>query len=244
MLRSRRRNRIAFAIALIAVVIVADLAAQFYRVYSAPPPLPFPGPAYLAAEYHQLNEHLTDAGYWMTNEYHGAYYNFNADGERRVVGQPSRYLHTVWLFGNSGTQDPYVSDAQSMASQLQAMLPIYRIVNRSAGGQLLSGEVAWLRETPIRPGDAVAFIDGAMDASAKTPPERYLALIAEGRTYAARHGASLLHFIQPYIDGHYSDALPGQRLYVPPADFFDSAHTNADGDTLVARALFDALTLI
>lgn len=221
-----------FGVALLGVGILAGIGLRLYA--DAHPP---------ASDCFCLNPH----GYWQNPESHAGAKTYDADGSRHTARQPAHYEQTIWLFGNSGTEDPFVDDAHTMASQLQALLLAsgyrWRVVNHSVGGQKISGELAWLKDTPVRPGDMVVFIDGSMDRLIDTPLPRYQASIESARAYAHQAGALFYHFAQPYIDPAWCCAQMGApRLYVPPGDFVDTSHMTAAGDSIVALALYRALT--
>lgn len=236
--RRRQRHRITFAVIVSLIGLLAVVVIPLIQVLSAPDPLKYM-PAYLRSEARQFGTLLSTTGYWYTAKFHGRYYNINANGERRVLGQPIRFAHTLWLFGNSGTFDPFVPDSATMASDLQLLLDragyTMRVVNRSAGGQKISGELAWLKDSPVQPGDVVVFIDGAMNLDT---PERNASLIASARAYSRHIGATFYRFVQPSIT-----PLPG-GIDVPASGFVEGVHMNAYGDVITARWIFDALTLI
>jgi|SRR5579859_7070664 len=193
-------------------------------------------------EYDKLSAHLNQWGYFEYNDFHGTYYNTD-NGLRRTVGQPLVYAHTIWLFGNSGTLDPYVPDAYTMASQLQALLPHQRVMNMGMGGAHVNAELLSLQHTHIRPGDAVIFIDGGMDMQDNTPIDRYWKTVNSAHEYALARGASFQHYIQPCYDMAFEQPLTGPRFTVPVSMFVDhGCHMQEHGDSIVAQTLFDVLT--
>lgn len=257
MSRRRIRNRVVFAVALALAICLVYFVALFYHVYTTPRedvirdyrlsrPAPYADSPYwsreFVLEYDKLHFALTPGGWWAAQEYHGIWYNFNAGGERLVIGTPTHYTHTIWLYGNSGLQDPYVPDAYTAASQLQAFLPAYRIVNRGSGAQLVSGELAWLKASPPAPGDMVIYVDGMMDILGKTSAARYWQQVYGAQEYTRSRGAMFLHFLQAYADPDYMDAYGKPFVDVPSGDFLDGPHINERGDAIVAAALYRALT--
>lgn len=188
------------------------------------------------AEYHKLDEIMTDAGYWKVKDYDGTYYHFN-NGERLVIGAVEA-PHTLWIFGNSGFQDPWLTDDNTAATRLQAFLRPYRISNRSAGGQVIRGQLAWLRETPVKPGDIVVFIDGATDA-----PNDVRGLLIQAERYTRSQGASWWHFRQAYIDPAKVAMMPGIPLNIPREGFIESSHLDQKGAIIEARQIYDWMTV-
>lgn len=222
-----RRRRVMFAFLWAIIVVVIGLSWQLYRVLSAPPP-----------DCYCWNYR----GYWFNPESHGGTFTADADGARHTVGQPSRYEHTLWLYGNSGMQDPYTLDALTTASQLQKLLLAHglswRVVNYSAGGQSVLGELAWLRDTPVQRGDVVVFIDGEVE---RTDPAYYAKVVERAQCYAVSVNAVWFHFVQPTSEKAL-DRLSGPRLSVPLSGFVETVHMNTTGDTILAHELFAAIT--
>ncbi len=145
----RRRRRT--IIMLLVFLFLCEPAARF--VYAHQPP--------------RSGEILTyetgRTGYLAPADFSGKLYHVK-DGIRLTVGNPKVYEHTIWMFGNSSLLGFNVPDADTIPSQLQALLPDYRVLNLSAEGQLARGELAWLKEVPLRAGDSVIFMDGSTDA--------------------------------------------------------------------------------
>jgi len=261
----RTRNRILFALLVGLLIVFTELIARLYIVMAYPKGS---APAAAQAEIVKLHMSLTPDGYWVQSDFAGTFYNIQ-NNQRRTVGQPARFVRSVWLFGNSGTFDPYVDDAHTMASQLQALLNAsgyaWRVVNLGASGQFSSGDLARLKDTPVRAGDIIVFIDGSMDMTTHdscsdrlatyymacawywsvhpSAPDvaRFARNIASARAYTHAAGAQFIQFVQPYIATHYLDVLPGPHIYLPPSDFVDSSHMNAQGDAVVARVLYDSV---
>lgn len=261
-------KRVLIAAALALFIVTTEFSARLYVVLHSPhidvPPESNP-------EITQISERLTDDGYWVVNDFHGGFYNID-NGARRTAGQPTAYTHTLYLFGNSGTFDPYVPDHLTMASQLQARLVEtgfqWRVVNLAVSGALSSDEALRLKHTPLQAGDIVIFIDGAMDnkthedcdtrlatwqllcnaywlAFPGTPDvTRYVRNGQQAQVYAQAHGAQFYRFVQPYSIAEAMAKWPGRHLIVPPQGFVEGSHLNARGDSLLAAQIFDALTSI
>lgn len=262
-MKHRTRTRIAFAVTLAFALIITELSARFWLVLHSPDVSP--EAQIVSREDNQIGAFLSDYGAWLPGDFHGTYINVD-DHARRTTGQPAHYDHTVWLFGNSGLFDPYVADAQTMASQLQALVLAsgWRVVNLGVGGYKSADEYKRLTHTPIEPGDVVIFVDGAMDADVPSPCVSQLATfviacqivwhyvahpadvsgypvnIGRARAYTISAHAEFFHFVQPTLDP--LPPLPGLHLYAPPSDFINNPHLNAHGDAALARSLFDALT--
>lgn len=235
-----------------------------------------------------------DGGYTEPEDHDTVLYHIR-NGERRTVGTPAHYDHTVWMFGNSGLLGFKVTDDATVPSQLQALLPGWRVVNRSAEAQRIRGELNWLRATPVQPGDVVIFYDGLMDAlildetarpihpfiraecdpskpqhlslvldslfcrfAPQTPIDQraldeaarqFRQVVYEARHYAAAHGAAFYHFIQPgplqtYPDTGYALVGDSPVLVAPVETWLDyNGHLNAQGAAIVARQIYDHLTV-
>lgn len=110
---------------------------------------------------HSYQVHFTN-GHWEPDDYISPPLNIHG-GERRTVGQPTHYQHTIWLYGNSVLFGFKVADDDTIASRLQALLPTYRVVNHSAIGQSYRGQLAWLKADKVAPGDVVVFGSSAKD---------------------------------------------------------------------------------
>ena len=98
-------------------------------------------------------------GYYVSDDFTSAEVN-TRNGARVTTHQPMNSIHTLWLFGNSVAYGLFVPDDDTIASRLQSLFPHWRIVNQSTSGQSVRGQVAWLKQTPIKPGDIVVFVDG------------------------------------------------------------------------------------
>lgn len=252
MSRRRRLHRhVVFAVAVSLVGLLTVVGVPLVQVLSVS------SYTHAYAEYERIPV-VMGANYWLPEDFRGEYFTV-INHIRVTVGQPAHYTRTLWIFGNSATFDLYVDDAQSQASQLQALLNTHgyrvRVVNMAVGSYRISAEVARLRDTPIRPGDVVVFFDGGADAKdiiendadRSATAARFRQYATQARLYSTQHGATFYHFLQPYIDTSYQDIYTqfgGQQIDVPATGFIETMHMNADGDTIVARKLFDALTLI
>lgn len=215
--------------------------AAAYRAYRLSRPPAYAHSVYwseaFVLEHDQLQMTFVD-NYWREDDFHGKYYTIE-NGIRRTVGQPVRYAHTIWLAGNSAVFDPYVPDAYTMATQLQAIVPRdWRVVNLGLNGQPTSHEFEWLKMQPIAPGDIVVLIDGKIDVD--TPVDHYKEVVKSMRTWVQARGATFYHFMQAIQDSRY-DAVFSQmaeaeamRLYAPADTFIDWAHTNEIGGAIIA----------
>ncbi len=158
----------------------------------------------------------------------------------------------------------FVPDADTIASRLQARLPTERIVNEGAVGIAISEEYILLTRADIKSGDMIIFMDGAEEhvpyctsplavlqvlCSTLTdayPPQniaKWQRIGSAASAYAYTHGATFVHFVQAWRPPVLAN-FPGIHLYSPPADFVDEGHLNADGDAIVAREIYSAITLI
>ncbi len=195
-------------------------------------------------EYRHIHTNLTNNNYWKITDYQGTAYHFK-NGERWIPVAPASYEHTFWLFGNSGLVDVWLPDNLTAANLLQQLMSTAgcqcRIVNRSTNAQNINGERLWLADTPLRIGDVVIFIDGAMDT--KTDTQRFNEVSNEARLYATRHGALFYHFLQPHYDWRPSAGMNGTPLYIPPQMFVETAHMDEHGAALEAREIYNTLTV-
>lgn len=209
------------AASVVTVLGTLEIAARLYvRVHT----LPHVYPAEIVDEENRLTFHLATEGVFVPDDFHGQFITVES-GQRRTVGQPQRYTHTVWLFGNSSVFDYDVADADTIASQLQAMLQGVRVVNLGVAGEQIFQELLREKAAALNPGDAVIFIDGALESrsartcdwqvpsaliqvmcdATNTLPSRnldsavvdYLSAQGKARAYARSHGALFLHFLQP-----------------------------------------------
>lgn len=224
-------RRIILVIAFALCVAFVDVSIRLYNVVSAKS---------------QVCDCWNPHGYWQNKEDRSGGHQYDADGARHTDWQPQWFVRTVWIFGNSGMDDPYNVDALTAASQLQTMVNMadlhWRVVNHSAGGQYAAGELAWLKDTPIRSGDLVLFVDGAMDLGFGVPLSHYLASIEAAKTYSHSKGALFYRFTQPYIDPRVVAAAGPPRIIIPVEDFVNESHTKPYGSYLVALALWKAIT--
>lgn len=168
MLKRRQRRRIAFAVVtslgLVIVLFSAEFGARLHVAQQTFFRYPANWPE-LSKSWDHVTLRLTDGDYFVYGDIHTPLVNIDA-GSRRTVGQPAHYAHTLWLFGNSVLEDVYTADSDTLASDLQKLFPLYRVVNLGQNGYLLSAELARLHDTPIQHGDIVIFLDGAPDAEA------------------------------------------------------------------------------
>jgi hypothetical protein len=255
-------RRLIFAIIIILAVAAVDLTVQLHaqmapvpaaandvvKAYRLTHPTPYADSPYwskaFVMEIYNLTEHLTDQDYWIMDDYKGTWYNVT-DGRRLVIGVPAHYDHTIWLFGNSGIFDPYVPDAYTAASQLQALANAagyrYRVVNLGVDAASIVSEYQRLKYTAVKPGDVVVFIDGAIDVQGNTPVSQYWSSVAKAKVYALGLGAAWYHFVQPYASARLAP-LGGNQISVPPTMFVDDgAHMNEHGDAIAAHAIYAAI---
>src|SRR5258706_7516755 len=95
--------------------------------------------------------------------YHSQYFNVD-HCIRRIVGQPTNVSRRIWLFGSSTLYTGELPDDWTIASQLQALLPNWRIEQRTSSGAPVLVMLTMLREQDIRAGDIVIFYDGWTDS--------------------------------------------------------------------------------
>ncbi len=247
-------KRLALAALVIGAIVTANMGYHLHAALTAPPSVeavrlahpiaaPYWSPSFVL-ERRNVHAELTEAFYWRVLDYAGTAYHYQ-NGERIVPAAPADYTHTLWLFGNSGIEDPYLPDRLTAANVLQqALLGAgyrWRVVLRAAGGQKLRGQVAWLRETPIQVGDSVVFVDGAMDDL--TDVGDFNAVADEAQRWTLSHGAAWYHFLQPHHDWRRPAAMRGVALYVPPDLFIESGHLDERGAVLEARQIYDWITI-
>lgn len=148
MSRTRRRRR-ALARCLVGVLFGLELCARLILAPGVQANTPG-------------NDLRFENGYWVAEDRALVI----VGGVRRTVGQPSSALaeHTLYLYGNSVAFGLFVPDADTIASRLQALMREWRVVNLSASGQSVRGQLAWLEMTPVRVGDAVVFLDGSTES--------------------------------------------------------------------------------
>lgn len=247
--------RIVFALILSITLFLSDSAVRLILVLRTP----HLAQLVIPAERSKLTSHMNYDGYFVTEDYDGTLYHVH-DNLRRVVRQPVVYIHTIWIFGNSGAFGLYVSDADTMESRLQAMLPQYRIVNAAAPGEYIAGEYAKLRTMPIKAGDIVVFDDGGMDlvydrctdnrfavlqllcqVTYQPQPDDYNRIAQQAQAYAASRGASFVHVLQPTPYPEYERGAEGTRLYVPNEYLMDAYHLTPQGEQIEARELYNVL---
>lgn len=260
-MKDRTRRRIIFIIVTVATVAILDLSLQLHAQMTAPTsevdvikayrlsrPAPYADSPYwsraFVLDYYNLTERLTNDDYWVMNDYHSQWYNIT-NGERRTVGQPAQYDHTLWLFGNSLVFDTYVPDDYTAATQLQAMInrtgQRIRVVNLGVSGVTVDNERQHMKFLPIKPGDIVVSIDGAIEGQTPATAANYCASVARMKAAALAKGATWYHFVQPFV-GSTLDHLGGNQIEVPPSMFVDNiAHLNEHGDAIVARAIRDTI---
>lgn len=90
-------------------------------------------------------------------------YTVTTNGERRTLWQPDRATHDVWMFGSSTLLGITNPDGATIPSQLQRILPSYRVHNmgwRGANATVMTGV---LKQTRLKPGDVVVFYAGQTD---------------------------------------------------------------------------------
>lgn len=159
------RKRLLF-LCLFVLFVISELLARAY-LQSAETPKSWIGEFdYLTSEFFQstLGVQWQDrSGYMIPADHHSALYNFD-NGMRRTIGQPNNPRHNVWLFGNSALFGYLVTDEQTIASQLQKLMPDYRVNNLGAITATAQQEALRLKDVPLAPGDIVIFYDGPVDA--------------------------------------------------------------------------------
>ncbi len=84
-------------------------------------------------------------------------------GERVTVGQIANSNRDLYMFGSSTMFGYYNSDAGTLPSQLQRLVPTYRVHNRGAAGDSTPIMLSKLKRTAVQPGDIVIFYDGEIE---------------------------------------------------------------------------------
>ncbi len=110
-----------------------------------------------------------DRGYLLPGDFSGSYFTFQG-GIRHTVNQPNGDVPSLYLFGNSTLYDVAVPDALTIASQLQRLVPQFRVENYGMASATTAQMVIRLRTLVLRPGDLVVFYTGANDAQSVYNP--------------------------------------------------------------------------
>lgn len=162
-------------IAILIVVLIlctAELAARnaLARSITRPDNLP---PEYMQSVYFRPDFQVerrsadqrifNDNGYWTHRNATGQYINIR-DGIRITTGQPVQYKATVWLFGSSSVVGFEMADKDTLASQLQMLMPDYRVVNMGMQASISIHQWSRLQDTTLSAGDIVVFYVGIMEA--------------------------------------------------------------------------------
>ena len=164
-MRHRTRRRLLRIIVIASALIVALASSEFAaRLWLVTHPKPDSLPADFAAEKHVIDysNRLTDNGYWIVDDFDGKYFKVK-DGIRYTVNQPN-VSRTVWLFGNSAMFGLTVGTGQTIADYLQSQARDYKVVNLGMIAADATLQTIRLKQTNIRPGDIVVFMDGNVDA--------------------------------------------------------------------------------
>ena len=115
------------------------------------------------------NAVMNDDMQWVIKDMAVPGYTFHND-ERLTTDQPGYYTRTIWLFGSSSVQGQYVADGWTIASYLQREFNLrgipWRVRNLGHTGAGVVLEYYWLRQSNIKSGDIVIFIDGGVDLNA------------------------------------------------------------------------------
>src|SRR5512140_1665063 len=74
------------------------------------------------------------------------------NGERVTTGQPQDAINDIYIFGSSTTFGVFNDDAGTLPSQLQALMPTYRVHNRGAAGDSTPILLAKMKQTALKPG--------------------------------------------------------------------------------------------
>jgi hypothetical protein len=155
------------------ICFAADILTRLWEathpITTYPEYLLLPSPAYHHAPYwselfqKELKESLFSCQYNSGVSYHSHYVNFD-NCRRRVVGQPKQAEHTLWLFGNSIIFAGEVPDEDTLASQLQALIPAWRVENVTTPAASVWVMLTMLEDQPVQTGDIVVFYSGVGDA--------------------------------------------------------------------------------
>ena len=108
--------------------------------------------------------HVIDNGiYNSLQDCNGHFYNV-VGGMRMTVGQPTKFSHTVYIFGPCTARGAMVSDENTIASFLQKHFNQaggdWIVLNCGVGGGTnLENSYRYVLSLPIKPGDVVIFIE-------------------------------------------------------------------------------------
>lgn len=101
-------------------------------------------------------------GYPVPKDFSSEYINYKG-GYRATIGQPIIYSRTIWLVGSSSTVNEDLSDKDTIASQLQALVPSMRVINASMSGANIGQIEARVNHLPIQRGDIVIVFSGSVE---------------------------------------------------------------------------------
>ena len=150
-------------------------------------------------------------------------------GQRLTAGNPEKYRHTVYFGGLCTAVGDFVSDEETIESQLQSMINLendmWRVVNHGASGSEMIGirnsgvnDLYLLMDANLRKGDIVVFISEAC------------VFVRNSCVYQGNHIQLKDIFNQPkykklkcFVDDRY-------------------AHFNKEGNRAVAEYLYNAIS--
>ncbi|MEP7284156.1 MAG: hypothetical protein ABI947_00145 [Chloroflexota bacterium] len=166
--------------------------------------------------------HLGADGMWHLGDFTGHWYNIR-NGLRVTTNQPTVYKHTIWLFGSSQIYNAETPDDDTVASDLQRLMPDVRVVNLGIYAAPIPVQFTRLKLTPVEPGDTVIFFSGVQDVLNSTVPTAVLENI---RLYAQDHDLRFAHVLLPH-------------LWTKPLSAYEQAI--ADNDTITLPDVRDKL---
>lgn len=211
----------------------------------------------------------TEKGYWYFGDFSGAYFNVK-NKFRFTVGQPSQYVHTLWLTGSSTVFDLLVPDKYTLASYLQLMAPpSWRVVNAGLISNIIVNERERIGELPVISGDIVIWMGGAWDTfkiyeKIDSTPDCNMAsmtaidigiknslIIQEMRDKLKRKNVTLYYVIEPvFFSGGGGLPLDKEILDIPESKrYLDSCYLSVTSNYFNAlkaqaadfRSIFDDL---
>lgn len=124
-------------------------------------------------------------------------------GSRCIIGQPN-VTRRIWLFGSSTINNIESPDAWTIASQLQARVPDWRIELRHRGSATLLMDVEMMKAQAVRRGDIVVLYGIWNDTLEMykgdgNRPVAYKLALDMARQWTAERGARLVVVVQPIL---------------------------------------------
>ena len=207
-------------------------------------------------------------GLWYLQDYHSVDYN-QTNGLRDTYNQPTSAPHTLYVYGDSTVEGFALPDADTLPSKLQALTRAYRVVNMGLSGTDTNVSLLKLKQTTPNPGDLIVFYSGISDehepkfcanaAKARQyseahgatfvialEPYLYSTSLSEWEQALADRAKDKSDYYSSYSDyrqcadvdlSHALDAVRHSGVDV----YFDEWHLSAQGNTLIARALWNKI---